>query len=84
MKWKIPAAFSGVMAKEKTVIRFDNEKRRKMGFLQIVFVAAALAGVGVVIFSESVSIRRALLGLFLCFGALLRQYIKTLDKENAR
>jgi hypothetical protein len=85
MKWKIPAALSRAAAavKEKTVIQFDNEKRRKMGFLQLVFVAAGIMAVVAVLLSKSVPVRRALLWLVLGFGVLLRQYIQTLDKENA-
>jgi hypothetical protein len=83
MKWKIPAALGWAAVEEKTVIQFDNEKRRKMEFLQMVFFATGIGVVVAVIFSESAPVRRALLGIFLGFGALLRQYIKTLDKENA-
>jgi hypothetical protein len=83
MKWNIPAALGGAAVKEKTVIQFDNEKRRKMEFLQMVFVAAGIGAVVVIVFSESDQLRRNLFVIFLGFGAFLRHYIKTLDKENA-
>jgi hypothetical protein len=68
---------------EKTVIQFDNEKRRRMGFLQMAFVAVVLVCVILIFYFDSARLNRALIGLILGYGFLLQHYIKVLDKENA-
>jgi hypothetical protein len=68
---------------EKTVIQFDNGKRKKLGVLRIIFIAAVAVVVGVIIFSESKRLNLTLFALIMGSGGLLRHHIKVLDKENA-
>ncbi|MDR1445805.1 MAG: hypothetical protein LBI90_02795 [Treponema sp.] len=68
---------------EKTVIQFDNEKRKKMDFLRLLFIAAVIAAFAIIFFSKSDRLNHLLFGLILGCGGLMRYYIKTVDKENA-
>jgi hypothetical protein len=68
---------------ERSVIQFDSERRKRMGFLRVIFIVAVVVSVVVIIFSESKRLNIALFGLVMGFGGLLRQHIKVLETENA-
>jgi hypothetical protein len=77
---------------EKTVIQFDNEERRKMGFLQALYAVAAVIVVALIFYlpekfvmsqAQSTRLNGLLFAMIMGWGVLLRHYIEVLDKKNA-